>query len=120
MQKNLNTNRTNWEISTMFNCDEYGGNYIDQKYLDERNTWVYESAQKFEQAIKSSLNEDTFSSDISMAMAVYYYNCTAYDSTAFFDAHGLLYSDAVCYLHYITEKYESEMEEAYLEHTEAY
>lgn len=104
----------------MFNDDKYGGNYLDEKYIDERNTWVYESAQKFEKAIQSSLKDNKFSADFTMAMAVYYFNCTAYDSTAFFDAHELYYSDAVCYLHYITEKYYSEMEEAYLEHTEAY
>lgn len=100
----------------MFEDDEYGGSFIDQKYFDDRNTWVYESAQNFEKAIKSALNDDEFSSDFAMAMAFYYYNCTLHDSTSFFDAKGLSYRDAVCYLHYVTDKYESEIEDAYIEH----
>lgn len=100
----------------MFDCDEYGGNRADEMFLDERNTWIYESAEKFENAVKSTLNDDKFSSDFIVAMAFYYYNCTLQDSTAFFDAYGLLYSDAVCYLHHITGKYESEIEAVYIEH----
>lgn len=102
----------------MFNCDEYGGNYIDQKYVDERDAWVLDCSQKFLKAVKSELCDNKFASDIALSMAFYYYNCSIFDSTAFFDAHELSYGDAVCYLHDVTGKYESEIDEAYFEYTE--
>ena len=88
------------------------------KWDDYLDAWVNSHAEELLDAVKSQLNDEIFSIDFAASLAYSHYNNK--DCDVFFDAFGLNWNHALCYLDYINtnDNYKKEVDESYQKYIE--
>ncbi len=84
------------------------------KYEEMKNRWVDKKSAEFMEMIESVLKNDEFIDQIAESIAWSHYNDANCDKM--FEAFGLDWDNALCYLAQITNKYEDEIEKQFDEH----
>ena len=93
----------------MFNLEE-------DRYYEHRSNWMNAQSEKLEKSVACQVKNKLWVLDFAVSMARSYHLNEEF--MAFFEDAGLDDSHAVCFLHYMTDKYEDEMDKAYQDYLE--